>query len=181
MTRKEKSEIVEGLVKQLASVDYFYIIDAEGLNVEEINDFRRKCFQTGVGYQVVKNTLIHKALESWDNETDYADFRNTVLQGFSGILFSKDIGSAPAKIIQEFRKQRNLKIPLLKGASIHKELFIGEEHLDTLSKLKSKVELLGELIGLLQTPVTRVITSLQSGRDRLASIIQALTEEKAQS
>lgn len=179
MTRKEKNEIVETLAEQLASTDYFYIIDAEGLNIEEINDFRRKCFQAGIVYQVVKNTLISKALEKLESEVDYSTFSDTVLKGFSGILFAKDIGSTPAKIIKEFRKQRRLESPFLKGASIDKELFIGEEHLDPLSQLKSKVELLGELIALLNAPITNVMASLQSGKHQLAGLMRALAAKEA--
>ncbi len=179
MTRKEKNRVVEALVEQLVSTDYFYVIDAGGLSVEEISDFRRRCFQAGVAYQVVKNTLINKALDKLESEVDYSIFIDTVLKGFSGILFAKDVGSTPAKVIKEFRKQRKLENPLLKGASIDKELFIGEEHLDALSKLKSKTELLGELIGLLQSPIIRVMDSLQSGKHQLAGIVKALAEKKA--
>jgi len=179
MTRKEKTEIVESLVERFALTDYFYIVDAEGLNIEEINDFRRKCFQAGIVYQVVKNTLIKKALEKLQGEVDYTSFNDTVLKGFSGILFAKDVGSTPAKIIKEFRKQKKLATPRFKGAFIDKELFIGEEHLDALSRLKSKTELLSELMALLQTPMTRVIASLQSGKHQLAGIVKALAERKA--
>jgi len=179
MTRKEKNEIVEALAEQLALTDYFYIIDAEGLNVEEVNDFRRRCFQAGVVYQVVKNTLIIKALERLESEVDYSTFSDTVLKGFSGILFTKDMGSTPAKIIKDFRKQRRLESPFLKGASIDKELFIGEEHLDALSQLKSKAELIGELIALLNSPITNVIASLQSGKHQLAAMMRALAVKEA--
>jgi large subunit ribosomal protein L10 len=179
MTRKEKNKLVESLVEQLVATDYFYVIDAEGLNVEEISHFRRRCFQADIVYQVVKNTLINKALEKLEGEVDYSVFSDTVLKGFSGILFAKDVGSTPAKVIKEFRKQRKLTSPVLKGASIDEALFIGEEHLDTLSNLKSKAELLGELIGLLQSPMTRVMASLQSGKHQLAGIVKALAEKKA--
>jgi large subunit ribosomal protein L10 len=179
MTRKEKNKVVEALAKQLAEVDYFYVINAEGLSAGEISDFRRKCFQAGIVYQVVKNTLINKALEKLESEADYSAFSDTVLKGFSGILFAKEVGSTPARVIKEFRKQRKLAKPLFKGASIDKELFIGEEYLDQLSSLKSKTELLGELIGLLQSPVARVVASLQSGKHQLAGIVRALSERKA--
>src|SRR3569832_2497359 len=96
MTRKEKTEIVESLVERFALTDYFYIVDAEGLNIEEINDFRRKCFQAGIVYQVVKNTLIKKALEKLQGEVDYTSFNDTVLKGFSGILGAGGGGGAPA-------------------------------------------------------------------------------------
>lgn len=179
MTRKEKNEIVDTLALQLASTDYFYIIDAQGLNVEEVNDFRSKCFQAGVVYQVVKNTLISKALAKLESEVDYSTFRNTVLKGFSGILFANDIGSTPAKIIKDFRKKRRLASPFLKGASIDKELFIGEEHLDALSQLKSRVELLGELVSLLNSPITNVMASLQSGKHQIAGLMKTLSAREA--
>ncbi|XWN34733.1 MAG: 50S ribosomal protein L10 [Roseivirga sp.] len=179
MTRKEKNNIVEGLAKQLASNNYFYIINAEGLTVEEVNDFRRRCFQAGLVYQVVKNTLIIKALAKLESEVDYTAFNSEVLKGFSGVLFTKDTGSTPAKVIQDFRKQRGIASPLLKGASIDQALFIGEEHLETLSKLKSKTELIGEVIGLLQSPVTRVMASLQSGKHQIAGMVKALSEKES--
>ena len=160
MTRKEKSRILEALVARLSSADYFYVVNAEGLNAEEVDDFRRRCFQAGVVYQVVKNTLISKALEKLGSEVDYSAFGNAILKGFSGILFAKDSGSIPAKIIKDFRSRRKLAIPTLKGASIDKALFIGEKYLDDLSQLKSRTELLGELIGLLKSPVTRVVASV---------------------
>ncbi len=178
MTRREKKEIVASLVERLSSTDYFYIVDAEGLNVEAVNDFRRKCFQASVGYQVVKNTLIRKALEKLKGEVDYAAFNGRVLKGFSGILFSKDTSSTPAKLIKDFRKQQSLANPLFKGASIDKELFIGEEHLDALSKLKSRTELVGELIGLLKSPITHVMSSLQAGKHQLAGVVKALAEKQ---
>jgi large subunit ribosomal protein L10 len=179
MTRKEKNEIVETLASQLASTDYFYVIDAGGLNVEEVNDFRRKCFQAGVVYRVVKNTLISKALEKLESGVDYSILSKVVLKGVSGILFAKDIGSIPAKIIKDFRKQRRLGSPLLKGASIDKDLFIGEEHLDALSQLKSRAELLGELIALLNSPIANVIASLQSGKHQLAGLMRTLAAKGA--
>ena len=179
MTRKEKSKVVATLVEKLSSTEYFYIVDAEGLNVEEVDDFRKRCFQAGVIYQVVKNTLISRALSQLDGEVDHAAFSDTVLRGFSGILLAKDVGNIPAKIIKDFRKQRKLEKPLLKGAVIDKALFIGEEHLDILSQLKSKTELIGELVGLLQSPVMRVVTSLQSGKYQLAGLMEALSMKKS--
>ncbi|MHA7877805.1 MAG: 50S ribosomal protein L10 [Bacteroidota bacterium] len=179
MTRKEKNNIVATLVEQLSLTEYFYIIDAKGLNVEETNDFRKRCFQAGLIYRVVKNTLISKALDQLDSEVDYSAFSDTVLKGFSGIVLAKDIGSTPAKIIKDFRKQRKSGKPLLKGASIDKELFIGEEHLDTLSQLKSSAELLGDLIVLLQSPITRVVASLQSVNQKLVGLLEALSQKKS--
>jgi len=179
MTRQEKHKVVETLVEQFSSTDYFYIIDAGGLNIEEVNDFRRKCFQAGVVYRVAKNTLIRKALEKLDSEVDYATLGDTVLRGFSGILFAKETGNVPAKIIQDFRKQRKIESPFLKGASIDKELFIGEGHLDALAHIKSKAELLGALMGLLKSPIVRVVASLRSGQQQLAGLVKALAEKEA--
>lgn len=179
MTREAKNRVVTALAKRLSATSYFYIIDAEGLDMEAINDFRRKCFQAGVYYQVVKNTLMKKALESLQNEVDYTAFGEKVLEGFSGVLFTNDLGRVPARIIKDFRKQTRLTRPILKGASIDNALFVGEEHLELLSKLKSKNELIGELMGLLQSPFTRVINALQSGKVQLAGVVKALAEKKA--
>lgn len=178
MTRQEKNDIVAHLATQLTNTPFFYIVDASGLNVEEINDFRRKCFQVGVTYQVVKNTLIGKALEKLSGTVDHAAFQSEILKGFSGILFAQEVGNVPAKLIKEFRKGNNKEKPLLKGAYIDSELFVGEVHLEALSNLKSKAELIGEVIGLLQVPVDNVMAALQSGKHQLAGAIQALAERE---
>lgn len=177
MIRKEKAQIIESLVEQFSTAAYFYIIDATGLTVEEVNDFRKKCFKNGVVYTVVKNTLIKKSLERMENGIDYAIFSEQVLKGFSGILISKDAANIPAKIIQAFRKERGKDQPMLKGASIEREFFIGNQYLDVLSKLKSKTELIGEIVSLLQAPVMRVITSLQGSKHKLAGILENLSKK----
>ena len=179
MTRKKKEEILGRLVPKLASASCFYVVDAEGLDTEKVNDFRERCFRADVAYQVVKNTLVRKAFEKLGDGLDYTSFGNVVLKGFSGILFPKrDAESAPARIIQDFRKQKKLNSPLFKGALVAKEMFVGEEHLETLSKLKSKNELIGELVELLKSPFKRVVSSLQSGRFQIAGIVKALAEKR---
>lgn len=178
MTRQEKKEVVANLAKRLASTDYFYIVDAEGLNLEQVNNFRRKCFQAGVVYQVVKNTLIKKALDQLETDIDYTPFNDQVLKGFSGILFPLNAANTPAKLIKEYRKEQNNSLPLFKGAFVDSDLFVGEEHLETLSNLKSKEELIGEVIGLLQSPITNVVAALQSGKDQLSGVIKTLAEKK---
>ena len=178
MTRSEKGETIEGLVEKLNAHDYFYIVDATGLSVEKINDFRRRCFKEGVIYQVVKNTLIAKAFEKIKNGVDYSSFSDTVLKGFSGILFVQEVGSTPAKIVKNFRKQKNLDRPILKGASIDGDLFIGEEHLEALSKLKSRIELIDEIITLLKSPITNVMSAMQGSKYKLAGVMKALAEWK---
>jgi len=174
MTRKEKESLVEGLTKKLSETDFFYIADASGLTVAEINAFRRLCYNSGIEYQVVKNTMIRKALENL--ETDYTSFEE-VLKGFSGILISPESGNAPAKVIKDFRKKGgNGSKPILKAASIDSDLFIGEDKLEMLSTLKSKNELIGDIIALLQSPAKNVISALQSGENKLAGIVKALSE-----
>lgn len=162
MTREEKAQIIEGLSQKFADNAHFYITDANGFTVEQINAFRRMCFKGGVEYNVYKNTLIQKALERQEG-VDYSPLFK-VLKGFSGIMFSKEVGNAPAKILKEYRKKLEGK-PVLKAASIKSELYIGDDTLNTLADLKSKNELIGEIIGMLQAPARNVISALQNRKD----------------
>ncbi len=177
MTRAEKETIVEELYQKLSDTKNFYITDPQGLNVERVNNFRRLCFKKGVEYKVYKNTLIKIALEKLD--TDYSSFDESVLKGFSGILFSEG-SNTPAKIIKEFRKSATSEelLPLLKGASIDSDLFIGEDNLTALSKLKSKAELIGEVIGILQSPAKNVISALQSSQYTLSGLVKTLSQRE---
>jgi large subunit ribosomal protein L10 len=162
MTREEKAQIIEGLTQKFADNSHFYITDASGFTVEQINAFRRMCFKGGIEYNVYKNSLIQKALERQEG-VDYSPLFK-VLKGFSGIMFSKEVGNAPAKILKEYRKKMEGK-PVLKAASIKAELYIGDENLNTLADLKSKNELIGEIIGMLQAPARNVIAALQNRKD----------------
>ncbi|MFL5728656.1 MAG: 50S ribosomal protein L10 [Cytophagaceae bacterium] len=173
MTREEKGVIIDDLSQKFAEHNFFYITDAAGLTVDEINKFRKLCYARGIEYKVVKNSLIKKALQS--TKKDYSSFDSKVLKGFSGVLFSKESGSAPAKLLQEFRKGGAEK-PIFKGASIDSDIIIGEENLDMLSKLKSKHELVGEIIGILQSPAKNVISALQSSGNKLSGIVKTLSE-----
>ena len=174
MTREEKATIVEELAEKLSNNAHFYFADASGLSVGAINKFRGLCFKRGVEYKVYKNTLIKKALEKIDGDLENL---GDVLKGTSGILFSAESSSAPAKIIKEFRKtDKDGTKPVLKGASIDSDLFIGNEHLTMLSNLKSKPELIGEIIGLLQSPAKNVISALQSGSHTLSGLVKTLSE-----
>jgi large subunit ribosomal protein L10 len=177
MTKDEKKQLVKELSEKLAATDFFYIADASGMSVAEINEFRGKCFAKGVEYKVVKNTLIAKALETLD--TDYSDFA-PVLKGFSGIMFSPEAGNVPAKILKDFRKQqpKDNQKPLLKGASIDGELFIGDNQIEALSNLKSRHELIGEIVGLLQSPAKNVISALQSGGQKISGILETLANKE---
>jgi large subunit ribosomal protein L10 len=173
MTREEKIQIVEELSQKLSSTTNFYITDASGLSVEAINKFRKMCYERGIEYKVVKNSLIKKALTNLN--TDYTSFNDKALKGFSGILFS-ETGKAPAQLLKDFRKSGGEK-PSLKGASIDSALFLGDESLDLLSQLNSKNELIGDLIGLLQSPAKNVVSALQSGGNKLAGILKTLSEK----
>jgi large subunit ribosomal protein L10 len=175
MTKEDKLAIINELSDKLKETTHFYVTDTSGLSVAEINDFRRKCFDKGIEYRVAKNTLIKKALDKL--EADFTPFYNEgVLKGFSGIMFSNENANSPAKILKEYKKKDKDRNPSLKAASIDYDLFIGADQLETLSSLKSKQELIGEVIGLLQSPVSNVMGSLMSGQHKLAGIVKTLQE-----
>lgn len=174
MTREEKGQIIEELAEKFSQNNHFYITDASGLTVAQINAFRRLCFNAGVEYRVYKNTLIRKALEK--QKGNYEELFGT-LKGFSGVIFSKEAGNVPAKVISEYRKKLAGK-PGFKSASIESTLFIGEENLNTLVELKSKNELIGEVISLLQSPAKNVLSALLSGKQTVAGLVKALEERK---
>ena len=156
MTREEKSIAIEGLAAQLASSNIVYLADISGLNAETTSYLRRACFKAGMKLEVVKNTLLAKAMETSDN--DYGDLPS-VLKGNTAIFIS-DTANAPGKIIKEFRKKSDK--PVFKGAFINSEIYIGDNLLDSLASLKSKEEVIGEIIGLLQSPAQRVISALKN-------------------
>lgn len=175
MTKEDKLSIINDLSEKLKETSHFYVTDTSGLTVAEINDFRRKCFEKGIEYRVVKNTLIKKALDNL--EADFTPFYDEgVLKGFSGIMFSDENANSPAKILKEYKKKDKDRNPSLKAASIDYDLFIGAEQLETLSSLKSKQELIGEVIGLLQSPMSNVMGSLMSGQHTLAGIVKTLQD-----
>lgn len=171
MTREEKAQIIDELSEKFSQHAHFYVTDASGLTVEQINAFRRMCFKAGVEYRVYKNTLIRKALEKNGNRhvTEIAK----TLHGFSGVIFSKEAGNAPAKVIKAYRAKMEGK-PGFKAASIDTDLFVGEENLNMLSELKSKNELIGEIISLLQSPAKNVLSALLSGKQTIAGLVKTL-------
>jgi large subunit ribosomal protein L10 len=154
MTREEKSIAIEDLTAQLAGTNIIYVSDISGLNAETTSNLRRACYKAGIKLEVVKNTLLAKAMEASDN--DYGDLPS-VLSGNSAIFIS-DVANAPGKIIKDFRKKSDK--PVLKGAYINAEVYIGDDQLEALATIKSKEELVGEIIGLLQSPAQRVISAL---------------------
>jgi len=170
MTREEKSKVIEDLTATLAGTNVIYLADISGLDAEATSNLRRTCFKAGIELAVVKNTLLEKAMEASDN--DYGDLPST-LKGNTSILIAEN-GNAPAKIIKEFRKKSDK--PVLKGAFIHHAVFIGDNQLDALIALKSKDEVIGEIIGLLQSPAKNVISALKSGGGKIAGIVKTLSE-----
>ncbi|NMH26689.1 50S ribosomal protein L10 [Flavobacterium silvaticum] len=171
MTRQEKSQVIEDLTAQLAGTNVVYLTDISGLDAEATSNLRRTCFKAGITLNVVKNTLLEKAMEASDN--DYGDLP-TILAGNSAIMIAEN-GNAPAKVIKEFRKKSDK--PLLKGAFIHQAIFIGDNQLDALIALKSKEEVIGEIIGLLQSPAKNVVSALKSGGGKIAGILKTLSEK----
>jgi large subunit ribosomal protein L10 len=170
MTRKEKSQEIENLKSLLSDVGTFYVADISGLNAETTSALRRLCASREVKLSVVKNTLLKKAMES--TERDFSDLLPT-LKGNTSIMVS-DTGNVPAKLIKDFRKKSDK--PILKGAWVDEAVFIGDDQLDALSELKSKNELIGEVITLLQSPVSNVMSALQSGNNTLAGLLKTLEE-----
>lgn len=173
MRREEKHEVVSALAERMKESGNFYITDTSSLTVAKINSIRRKCFEQQIGMQVVKNTLIRKALEQLDGDiTPLFD----VLKGSSSVMFSTN-ANAPAKLIKELRKGKAEK-PVLKAAYVDSTVFIGDNQLDALVNLKSREELIGEIVGLLQSPAKNVISALQSGGNKLAGIVKTLQEKE---
>lgn len=175
MTREEKTAVIEELKDKFQNTSYFYVCDASGMTVAEINRFRQLCFERGVEYKVYKNTLIKKALETMD--ADYTEFNNTVLHGVSGVMFTNESGKAPAKLLKDFYT-KTLAKPVLKGASIDSATFIGADQLDALANIKSRQELIGDVIGLLQSPAKNVISALKGQGGKIAGILKTLSEKE---
>ncbi|WP_395625929.1 50S ribosomal protein L10 [Daejeonella sp.] len=170
MRKEEKHEVVLALTETIAEYGNFYITDTANLSVAKVNDIRRKCFESGIKMQVAKNKLIRKAMEA--SEGDFSEMFD-VLKGSSSILFSKT-ANAPAKLIKQLRRTGDK--PVLKAAYIDSSVFIGDNQLDALVNLKSKEQLVADIIALLQSPAKNVVSGLQSGKNKLAGIVKTLQE-----
>ncbi|MBP8791898.1 MAG: 50S ribosomal protein L10 [Lutibacter sp.] len=171
MTREEKSQIIEVLTTKLGEENIVYLTDISGLNALQTSNLRRACYKANIKLAVVKNSLLSKAMEKSDK-----DFGNlpTALKGNTALMFS-EYGNAPAKLIKEFRKKSTK--PLLKGAYIEEAVYIGDDQLDALVNVKSKEEVIGDIITLLQSPAKNVVSALQSGGNKLSGIIKTLSEK----
>ena len=173
MTREEKAQVIEDLTGRLQGTDTLYLADISGLDALSTTKLRRACFKADVKMTVVKNTLLGRAMEAVDK--DYEDLPS-VLKGNTSIMIAEK-GNAPAKIIKQFRK--DLEKPILKGAYIDQAVYVGDEHLETLSNIKSKDELVGDVISALQSPAKNVISALKEGGGKLAGILKTLSEKEA--
>jgi len=171
MTREEKSQVIQDLTAQLADTNIIYLADISGLDATTTSNLRRACFKANVKLAVVKNTLLAKAMESSDK--DFGELPES-LKGNTSIMIS-ETGNAPAKVIKEFRKKSDK--PLLKGAYVEEAVYIGDDQLDALVNIKSKEELIGDIITLLQSPAKNVISALQSGGNKLSGILKTLSEK----
>ena len=170
MTREEKSQVIEQLTAQLSENTTIYLADISGMDAGTTSNLRRACFKAGVKLSVVKNTLLSKAMESSDKE--FGELQD-VLKGNTSLMFS-ETGNAPAKVIKEFR--RKSEKPVLKGAYIEEAVYVGDDQLESLVNIKSKEELIGDIIGLLQSPAKNVISALKSGGNTIAGVVKTLQE-----
>jgi large subunit ribosomal protein L10 len=172
MNREEKHELVSALQEKMQEFGNFYIADTSSLSVAKINNIRRKCFESGIEMQVAKNSLIRKAIEGLEGDSSEIF---AALKGQSAILFSTS-GNAPAKLIKALRKGSDK--PVLKAAYIDSSIYVGDNHLDSLVTLKTREELIGDIIGLLQSPAKNVISALKSSGSKIAGIVKTLQERE---
>lgn len=171
MTKEEKNQLVVELTESIAASESFYLTDSSELDAESTSKLRRECFKNGIKLRVVKNTLLKRAFEAIE-DVDYTPLYDT-LKGNTAVMFT-EVANSPAKLIKSFRKEHEK--PLLKGAFIEHECYIGDDQVDMLSTIKSKEELIGDIIGLLQSPAKNVISSLQSGGNTVSGLVKALAE-----
>ncbi|MFD1095290.1 50S ribosomal protein L10 [Salegentibacter chungangensis] len=172
MTREEKSQVIKDLTAQLADTSTIYLADISGLDAGTTSNLRRACFKADIKLSVVKNTLLAKAMDA--AEKDFGELPE-VLKGNTSIMIS-ETGNAPAKVIKEFRK-KNEK-PILKGAFVDEAIYVGDDYLETLVNIKSKEEVIGDIVGLLQSPAKNVVSALKSGGGKLSGILKTLSEKE---
>ena len=173
MTREEKAQYIDELTNQLSDSGVIYLTDTAELTVDVVSSLRRRCFNAGVKMRVVKNTLLEKAMDKVEGK-DFEDLKST-LKGATSIMFC-EVGNVPAKLIKEFRKKNNIEKPILKGAYIEESVYIGDDQLKMLIEIKSKEELIGDIITLLQSPAKNVVSGLIGAGGKLAGILKTLEE-----
>lgn len=175
MTREDKTAAIEALKEKFAGADYFYVADASTMTVAQVNKFRRLCFEQGVEMTVVKNTLAKKALESFPEGKNYSAIFDA-LHGPTALLFA-EVANVPARLLKKFREGGNK--PVLKAAYIDTAVYHGDDQLDALTRLKSKEEVLGDLLGLLQSPMSNILSGLQSAGGNIVAVLKTLEERAA--
>jgi len=173
MTREEKAKYIEDLVAELSASNILYLTDTADLTVESINNLRRKCYQSNISLKVVKNALLKKAMDRVEGK-NYGELKN-LLKGSTSMMISEE-ANAPARLISEFRKKSPK--PILKGAYIEEAIFVGDDQLLALETLKSKEELVGEIVGLLQSPMKNVLSGLKGAGGKIAGILKTLEERE---
>lgn len=172
MRREEKNVIIDGLTEQINNASHFYLTDISELNAEDTSSLRRKCFEKDIKLVVVKNTLLKQALEKSEGNFDEL---YDILKNSTSVMFC-ETGNIPAKLIKEFRKVHER--PVLKAAFVEESIYLGDEQLETLSSLKSKDELIGDVLLLLQSPMKNLLSAMQSGGNNLAGVVQTLAERE---
>ena len=175
MTREEKTAEIENLREKFSNSSFFYLADSSALTVAQINVLRGKLHEQGMNMKVVKNTLARKALEAAASDSTNFEGLYDSLNGPTAIIFT-DVANSPAKIIKAFRKGKDVQRPQLKAAYIDSAIYIGDDQLDTLVNLKSKEDLLGELIGLLNSPMSNLLSQLSSGGQNVMGLLKSLEE-----
>jgi large subunit ribosomal protein L10 len=172
MKQEQKGQIIDELVKDLAAYPHVYVTDISGFTVEAVNNLRRICFKRNIKLKVVKNTLLKRAMDA--SEVDYSEIY-PALKGSSSIMLT-DTGNLPARTIKEFRG-KNEK-PLIKAAFIESATYFGDNQLEYLCNVKSREELIGDLVALLQSPAKNVVSALKSSGGKLAGIVKTLSEKE---
>lgn len=172
MRREEKDSIIDGLREQINNSSHFYLADISNLNAADTSNLRRKCFEQDIELVVVKNTLLKKALEK--SEGNFEELYD-ILKNSTSIMFC-GTGNVPAKLIKHFR--RNHDRPVLKAAYVEESIYLGDEQLDMLSSLKSKSELIGDVLALLQAPMKNLLSAMQSGGNNLAGVLNTLAKKE---
>jgi len=170
MKREEKNQIIDSIIADLAEYKHVYVTDISDLTVETSNALRRICFNKDIKLKVVKNTMLKRAMDA--SEADYSELY-PILKGNTSIMLSNS-NNTPAKVIKEFRGKK--AIPAIKGAYVESNVYIGDNQIDALISIKSREELIGDIIGLLQSPARNVISALQSSGNKIGGIVKTLSE-----
>ncbi len=173
MKKEDKGIIIDKIAETLKEYSCFYLVETAGLNAERTSELRRACFKSDIKLMVVKNTLLHKALEKIGGEFDEL---YPALKGSTSVMFA-NVGNAPAKLLKDFKKKDDV-LPRLKAAYVEETVYVGEDQIDTLASIKSKNELIADVVALLQSPAKNVVSALTSGGSKLHGILETLSKKE---